>query len=318
MAAGAVAAIGSVGGALIGDRRAKKQQAAANAARAQALAQFADIETPEVEDHELFYEMLQSAGDLTPQQEAYVGDVVSELENLDPRLRQAQMQALSQIAGVAEEGGLTPADMAMQRELAREVESAAQARDAAILQDMAQRGVAGSGMELAARLRGAQGATERMASEDDKLLAQALNRQMQASQQAANMAGNVRGADVGEAQAMDAIRRFNLMNQQNLQGRNVDRGNQAQQFNLTNRQRIADQNVAMRNQQQEANKALLQQQFSNQLALAQGRAGQHSQAAGAADVRAGQQASMWAGVGQGLGEIAMGTFGNKDKSKGED
>lgn len=306
----AAAVGGNLIGGIMGDRAGKRQQRSADAARAQALAQFANISAPDIKDQELFYEMIQSAGDLAPQQESYVGDVQSELENLDPRLRQAQLQALSQIAGIADAGGLTDADYAMQRELAREVEGAAKARDAAILQDMAQRGVAGSGMELAARLRGAQGASERMASEDDKLLSQALNRQMQASQQAANMAGNVRGLDTNEAQAMDNIRRFNLQNQQNLQGRNIDRTNQAERFNLQNQQRIADTNVGMRNQQQEANTGLQQQRFSNELALGQARAGQHSQAAGAADLRAGQQASMWAGIGQGIGNIGASVFNN--------
>lgn len=306
----AAAVGGNLIGGIMGDRAGKRQQRSADAARAQALAQFANISAPDIKDQELFYEMLQNTGDLNLTNEAYVGDVQSELENLDPRLRQAQLQALSQIAGIADAGGLTDADYAMQRELAREVEGAAKARDAAILQDMAQRGVAGSGMELAARLRGAQGASERMASEDDKLLSQALNRQMQASQQAANMAGNVRGLDTNEAQAMDNIRRFNLQNQQNFQGRNIDRTNQAERFNLQNQQRIADTNVGMRNQQQEANTGLQQQRFRNEMDLAQGRAGIQTKAASAADLRAGQQASMWAGLGQGIGKQVASAFNN--------
>jgi len=236
---------------------------------------------------------------LIQQQDTRLSDV-----QVDPRLQADQMSALEQISGLAS-GQVKSGDLAAFELARRNAAGEAQAKQGQILQEMQARGQGGSGAELLARLQSAQSGADRL-SEAQMQEAQAMqNARMQALQQQANMAGQIRGQDYGEqsnlARARDTINQFNTQNSQNVQGRNVSSQNQAQLQNLANRQNIANANVDTANKQQAANKQLLQQQFQNQLGLAQGRAAQYSNQADASTAQAGQTAGMWGGIGQGVG-----------------
>lgn len=147
---GAIAA--PVVGGILGNQAAQGSLNEAAAARAAALAQFANIDLPTLESQLLNLQQYQSAGTLDPalEQALQLGDTSLAGVSTDPRLRQSQMQALESIAGLAS-GNPTQADLAGY-ELARQNAAAeVQAKNNQVLQEMAQRGQAGSGAELLAK-----------------------------------------------------------------------------------------------------------------------------------------------------------------------
>lgn len=302
--AGAVAApiIGGVAGA----DAARKERRAAEAARRSALAQFAGIDVPGVSEQELNLLLPEFIGAYDPMLEEQVELGPSRMEDVstDPRLAQAQMQALETLSEIGQTG-LTPAEQAAMRSMQRQVAQQEQSRQNAILQEMARRGTAGGGMELAARLQSSQGSADRASAEADRLAQMAQARALQGLTQAGSLGGQIRAQEFGEqtdvAKAADAIAQWNAANQQSVRQRNIQAQQQAQLRNLQERQRIAEQQAAIRNYQQEANKGLAQQQFQNQLNLAAGRAGQYGGQAESADAAAKRAGQMWSGIGTGVG-----------------
>lgn len=312
LAAGAIAA--PIIGGIMGGQQADKDRNAANQARQQALAQFAGLSVPEIEQMKLNLEQYQSQGVLTPELEQLVqqgntamGDISS-----DPRLRQEQMKsldALSMLAG----GNMTPADQAAFQLARNQAAGEMQAKNNQVLQEMQQRGQAGSGAELLAKLKNNQSGAQMLQQaqlEEAKAMQQA---RQQAIAQLANVSGNIRGQDYDEAanlaRAKDSIAQFNAQNAQSVGSRNTAIKNQAQLGNLTNAQQLANMNTENMNKQQIANKGLIQQRFGNEMDLASAKAGQYGNQASAADRQAGQTAAMWSGIGQGAG-TAFGALAN--------
>lgn len=316
--AGAAAGAGlTIAGGLMGQSAAREQMSAADKARADALALFSGIKPPDIEQMKLQYEMPSYAGDYSAILDAALQKGPSAMEEVavDPRLKAAQMAALSQVSEIASQGGLNSGDLAAIELTRRQAQAQDQARQQAILQEMQQRGQAGSGAELIARLKSAQSAADRASVEGLETNKMAQARALQALAQQASLGSQIRGQEYGEqtdlARARDAIADFNIQNQQNVRTRNVGLQSEAAQRNLTERQRQLDMATQLRNQQQEKNKGLAQQQFSNQLALATGQAPIYNQAASNAMTAAGQQATMFSGIGSGLGQIAAGAFAPK-------
>lgn len=317
---GLIAGVGApVIGGLIGADQASKKQAAANDARNQALAQFANVKAPSIQDMMLALQNYQVTGQMNPEMEQAInlnGTALSDISR-DPRLAASQMQALQQVAGVAS-GNPNAADTAG-FELARQNSAGEmQAKNAQVLQEMQQRGQAGSGAELLAKLKNNQSGTQ-MLQNAELQQAQAMQQaKMAALQQQANMAGNMRQQDYGEQQnlatAKDAIAKFNAQNSQNIANTNVTNKNAAQSANLTNQQNTANMNTDLKNKQNIANTGLNQQNFGNQMQLAGAKAGQYGNQAAAADTRAGQTAGMWSGIGQGVGTAANAYLQNSAKS----
>lgn len=316
MALWAIPAVASLAGAVIGANQAGKDRDAANNARAAALAQYAGISIPEAEDMMLNLQQYQSQGELDPRLEQIMnlGPSAMEQVSTDPRLRQSQMSALEQYTQMAE-GRMNPADQAA-FELARQnAAGEQQARQNAILQEMQQRGQAGSGAELLAKLKSNQSGAQ-MLQQAQLEQAQAMQQaRMQALAQQAQLGGQVRQQDFGEAsdvaQAKDLIARTNAANAQSVGARNVAAQNQAMAANLQQRQNVANMNTELLNKQQIQNKQLPQQTFQNQMQLAGAKAGQYGQQAQAAQQQAGQTAGMWATIAQGAG-TALSAFGKKE------
>lgn len=304
LAAGAIAA--PVIGGIMGSQEAAKDRAAANRARAEALAQYAGISIPEAEDMMINIQQLQSQGQLSPEMEQALnlGPSAMEQISLDPKIREKQMQALEAMSGFAT-GQPTSADMAGFELARRGAASEMQAKSSQLMQEMAQRGQAGSGAELIARLQSQQSGAD-MLQQAQMQQAQAMQQaRLAALQQQSGMAGQLRSQEYGEqsnlAQARDAIARMNMQNAQQIAQRNIASRNQAAAANLAERQRIADTNAQMLNAQQQYNKQLQQQEFQNRMALAGAKAGQYGGQAAAAQQQAGQTAGMWSTIGQGLG-----------------
>lgn len=313
-ATGAAIAAPIIGG-YIGQQQAGADRDAANAARRQALAQYANINIPDSEKMRLALEEYQSTGQMTPEMQQAIELGQSEMQNVstDPRLRASQMQALEQMAGMAS-GQMTTADTAGFELSRQNAAGEMQAKNNQILQEMQQRGQAGSGAELLAKLKSNQTGADMLQKSQLEQAQVMQNARMQALMQQGNMSGELRGQDYTEAsnmaKAKDAISRFNAENQQNVSNTNVGARNLAQATNISNRQQLNNANVDLRNKQQASNRGLQQTEFDNKMTLAAGKAGQYNASAAAGDRQAADTASMWATGGQGVG-TALAAFAKK-------
>lgn len=306
---------GGVGGMMGADAAAKKEKEAQRA-RERILAMYSGIELPDIDQQRLALEDYQSAGTLTPEMEAALNVGPTSMEGIavDPRLQQNQMDALAQVAQIADQG-VSDADKATLELIRRQAAGEAQAKSGQILQQMQARGQGGSGAELIAQLQNAQSSADRMnqqALEEARMMQQA---RMAALQQQGNMAGTIRGQDYSEqsdlAKAKDAINAFNVQNRQNVGQRNVSSKNQAQQSNIANQQAVMNQNTGTHNTQQQYNRELLDKQYQNQMQMAAAKAGQYNTNAAAADRSAANIANQYATIGQGLGQAVGGFFSSQ-------
>lgn len=299
-------AIGGVAGGLLGgfaggdngeaDRKRQKEL------MLQTLSELQGIPLPELRQIALenprWLEDLQ-AQQLEPSQMQYI--------STDPRLKQQQNAAIDALNQISEGGGMTMADRANLADIQNQVATADKGRRDAIMQNMQQRGMAGSGLELLNSLQSNQAATDRNMQAGMNVAGMAQNRALDAIMQSGNLAGSLRSQDFGEqskkAEAADAIARFNA---QNLQDVN--------KYNIAGRQDIGNQGVTNRNQNQMLANQVAQQRFSNQMdkanamgnarGLEMSRIGQNRKE----DIQA--NANTWAGI----GKVATG-FGNYYQNK---
>lgn len=300
------AIVAPIAGGVLGNIFGAGDRADARNLSNQALAEILGVTVPDVEKMKLNLTPYQIQGmlDSIYERAEQMGPSAMETVATDPRLAQAQMQALTKLQEVGALG-LTPAEQVQAREMQRAVQAQEAQRQASIIQNMRSRGTAGSGAEAAARLLSSQGMANQLAASSDDLRAQAFNRALQATAQAGQLGGNIRQQEFGEkeriASARDAIAQFNAQQRAGVQSRNIAAERARQAANLELRQRIADANVGLSNQQQQYNKQLLQQDFQNRMNRAAAAAGAYG---GAAQQRMGDAmatGNMWAGIGAGVG-----------------
>jgi hypothetical protein len=308
LAIGAIAApivAGQAGQAAAAGDRANAEQAAQ-----QAYAEFKKIKDPSMNDMQILLETLNKQGVLTPEMEQAIQQDNTAMSGIttDPRLRNAQMNALDTMTKMGQTG-LTPEDLAALDQTRRQVGGDEHSRQQSILNNMQQRGAGGSGMELAARLASSQGAADRASQQSDSTMAMAQQRMLQALSQSGQLGGAIRDQDFGEqskiAQAKDTIANFNANQRASTQARNINSVNEANAKNLAEQQRIADANAATRNAQQQYNKGLHQTIFQNEMQLGGARAnaslGQANMYNNEANAVAGQYQQIGNGVGNLLG-----------------
>lgn len=243
----------------------------------------------------------------------------------DPRLQENQMASLAALEDIYKSGGMTAADQANLSKIQTQAQTADRGRRGAIQQQMASRGMGGSGMDLLAQLQSSQAATDQMGQQGLDVAGMAQDRALNAMLQSGELAGGIRGQQFGEqsqvASARDAINKFNAQNRNQMSQFNAGAMNDTAQFNAGNqlrtdmsnrdtrigvdttnanfrqgagqynnqgRQATANAGVDTRNQQQMTNKVQLpQQNFQNQVTVAGGKSG----AAGQAMNYYGQQAA---------------------------
>jgi hypothetical protein len=320
LAIGAVAA--PVVGGIIGNSAAQADKDRAAAARAAALAAFQGISVPAAEQQAIQLQREQSAGTLTPQQEALYQQGPSAMNGVavDPRLKTAQLQALSSLQNIGNSGGMNLQDQANMQNLIGQQNQNNRSQQDSIMQNMSMRGMGGSGMQLAAQLSAQKKGATNANAQGTNIAAQAQQRALQALQSAGTQAGQMSAQDFGQqsqvASANDIINRFNSQNQQSVSNANTQAQNSAQASNLQNAQNISNANTGLANQQQIQNKGLVQQNFNNQMAKAGGLAGQYNSTANADQAQAGQTAAMWSGIGSGVGQ-GFAAYGAK-KAKTQD
>lgn len=316
IAAGVSAAGGIAGNAIAAGSRDKATQL-----QLDALKNIQNVNTPSLEEMKIALQQYIQQGQMTPEMEQIIAQDPSLMAavSTDPRLKDAQMKSLLQTQDVAA-GGLRPEDIAALSSIRRGAEQSANSANEAVLQNMAQRGVLGSGDELAARLINNQQAANRENSAGLDVGATASRNALQAIRDAAAMASGMQSQEFSQgaqkASAQDAINRFNAMNAQNVQGVNVGARNQAQSANLAAKQTLANANVDTANKTQLYNKGLPQQIFQNNLNKAQVGANAASGAASAVNAQADRSANMAAGIGQGIGGAltSYGDYANKQEA----
>ena len=297
-----------LGGALLGGREQRKGREAQARAQREAIEELLRIELPGISEQEIRLLGSELQGELQPEYEQAMGQGPSAFEDLstDEYLASQQRKALEQLSELSE-GGLTEADAAAARDINREVSSADQARQKALLQEMAQRGTLGSGAELVARLEGQQLASGRAAQAGDSLIQQAQHRALQALSMQGDLAGNIRGQDFQEqsrvAGARDAIDRFNTANRQQVQQRNVMNQNQAQRYNLGEKQRLADRDAGLRNQQHMYNQGLIRRDYLDRYGRAQDIANVRTDHAATSAKGRDATAELYGGIGSSLADI---------------
>lgn len=133
--------------------------------------------------------------------------------NADPALRTAQLAAVQELARRGREGGMTLEDRVAYSQAADQTAQRARGAREAVMQNMAARGMSGSGSELAAQLANEQGAAQANATAGAQAASDSRTRALQALVQGGQMAGSTRGQDFteasGKAQAQDSINKFN-------------------------------------------------------------------------------------------------------------
>lgn len=312
--------IGSIIGGLIGNAQAGGDEGRAEGLTMEGVEAFRNLRVPTIEEQRIALQKLVQVGELTPEMAETIAQDPSAMEQItsDPRLRSAQLGALEQLRKQGEEG-LTLSERADLNQARRETSREVRAREQAMLQDMAARGMGGSGAELASRLSSSQGAAERMSGEGDRLAAMAQQKALQSVAQAGQLSGQIAGQDFDQAsakaRAADEIARFNAANRQNISLGNTQTRNQAQQYNLGTKQDISNKNVGLSNEQEVHNKGLYQQQFQNQAARASGLSGAASKASGYFGNRAQGTRDQWKDIGKGADQAAAVLLSDQNAKK---
>lgn len=131
----------------------------------------------------------------------------------DPRLREAQLNALASLEKIGNSNGLLDADKALLAKTQRDAAMQDRGRREAILQNNAARGMAGTGNELLAQLSSSQAATDRSNQAGLDIAGMAQQRALDSIAKAGSLGGSIRGQDYDEqakrAAAQDAINQFN-------------------------------------------------------------------------------------------------------------
>jgi hypothetical protein len=171
--------------------------------------------------------------------------------------RQAQLAALERYQQISQ-GGEDPELAQAMTQAAQRSDREAQSRQASVLQDAARRGTLGSGQMLAGQLQASSDASQRGASAAQLAAAESYRNRLNALSQGAQIGGQVRSSEMGEAQNnADIINQFNQRNTaayQNYLNNASQMRNQANLRNLGEEQRIQELNAGNQYQSDWANR----------------------------------------------------------------
>lgn len=258
--AAAITAGGAIVGGLAGNMLAAQQaQALQGANRLQALAALAQLSNRPPEIPEIQYtrygtpEEYQLAGTLSP-------EALSDTELADiarnEQMRQAQLDVLRQYQEMGTEG-LSAIDRAALSEIQNQIAMQERGQREAILQNMAQRGLSGSGQELAASLAASQQATQDASMQGMRQAAMAQANRQAALERIANLSGGLEQTDFEraalQARAQDVINQFNVQNRNVAQSQNLAALQAIRDANIAERNRIAQANIDLANKEKYEN-----------------------------------------------------------------
>lgn len=168
----------------------------------------------------------------TPEEYQLAGTLTAEelsptqLRNIliNQQARQAQLDVLQKYQQQGEQG-LTAIDRAALVDIQNELARQERGQREAILANMAQRGIAGGGQELAANLLAGQESAQRASEEGMRIAAQEQANRQEALARVAQLSGGIEATDYARlakaAEAQDIINRFNLQNRLQFQAENL-------------------------------------------------------------------------------------------------
>lgn len=148
-----------------------------------------------------------------PETDAHLDPSAMQAVGTDPRLEAAQMQALEQLQHMGMEGSNNLTFRAGMDAATRATNREANARDAALQEELGAKGMGNSGVAYALRQRAGQDANDRIAAGGFQSALAGRQAALQALQAGAGLAGDVRNQQFGErsrrAEAADEIARWN-------------------------------------------------------------------------------------------------------------
>jgi hypothetical protein len=207
----------------------------------------------------------------TPEALAYLGNFTpEELQAtglpagvINQAMRTKQLQALGGVEELSQTG-LSAIDRAALSEIQNEIAMQERGQRESILQNMAQRGLSGSGQELAAQLQSSQAASQLASQQGLQQAAQAQRARVDALSNLSNMATGIESTDfqrqAQKSQAQDVINQFNTQNRNVAGLRNLQTQQDLANMNVQERNRIAQANADL------ANKEIMQNQVNRPLA----------------------------------------------------
>jgi hypothetical protein len=264
-------------------------------------------------------EQFQIAGTLSP--EALQGTELGKILR-DETQRQNQLNVLQEYQNLSQTG-LSAIDRAALAEIQNQIATQERGQREAILQNMAQRGLSGSGQELAASLAASQQATQDASMQGMRQAAMAQQARLQALGNVAQMSQGLEQTDferaAQQARAQDVINQFNVQNRNVAQAQNLAAKQAIMNANVEQANRIAQANIDLQNQerlQNQINKPLAQYglQTQYQSGIANALQNQAAQQAGQAMSQQQTQAQMaGSGIQAGGTIIGAGLTGKKNK-----
>jgi len=269
---------------------------------------------------EYYPELYKQIATLNPEMETSLKMGPSAMDNVsvDPRLRQAQMNALLKMQDIGANQGMTAQDKLNASQAQAEMAANVQGQTGAIQQQMATRGLSGGMSEMVAKQLAAQQGANRQADMGMQSKAQGESRALQALMQSGQLGGQMGQQDFSQqaqqAQAKDMINKFNLQNQQGIMSQNTQTRNQAAAANASGAQNVHNQNVGASNSAQQYNLNIPQQQYANQMSK-YGLQASAGQGAAQAQQQSAQQNNQFLGNAMQAGAYA---FGNKQNTPQDD
>ncbi len=321
----AIGAIGSLAGGIGSLISGQDANSRAQAAQEKAFQMYMGMAIPDPAQQKIAMQKYINEGILDPRLETAIKQDPSAFEKIvtDSNTKSAQNRALQQLQDEANSGGMNLQDKAKLQEAMLSSQAHARAEQQGIAAQMAQRGLGGSGFDVAAKLQGQQSSQDAQAKAGLQAAADAQGRALQAIQSSGQLAGQMQAQDFGQqaqkAAAADRINQFNTQNAQSVAGRNTDSLNAASKYNLDRQQQLSNSNVDATNKQNAYNTGLIQQQYDNKLKQVAGATGQLDKMANTA-AQSGQAASNFASnIGQGVSQGASALddyFKKKNKGNG--
>lgn len=312
-AAGAVAGLAS---SAIGAMSASADRNAAKAASEAAVKEIRDIGAPPNQAAAIYIAKLEQAGVLTPEMEKEINLQMSKVAAIteDPRFKDTQLEVLDQMSEVTRRG-LTAEDRQDFNVMREKINQENESKRQQLLAMYQQRGLAGSGSEIASQLLNAQGGANLLAQGGDEIAAAAAQKKAASMAALGDYVGQLRGQDFDiektKAGAEDVVNQFNTAQSINREQRRAQSTNAINAANLAEEQRVQDTNTMMDNQEKQRQLAAERTNYLDRADQA-GRVAS-AQLGKAADSRASakETAQNWQNIGSGLGGAA-GSYMNYD------
>lgn len=194
------------------------------------------VQNMDVENPEKWYAQYQQYIDPIMKDTYQIDGTEYDNINVDPDTLYAQNKALDELINLSEAQGLGAIDQQALDQVVNEENRNLQGQNDAILQNAMERGVYGSGLELAQRLQNAQSGANRMNDRGLDIMSQAQQRALESLASYGDLASQMRTQSFDEqsrrAEAMDQINKWNAENSQAVQNANVDAQNETNRANV--------------------------------------------------------------------------------------